>query len=316
MQVRVTSDTGTTAIHIESERFQYVIWPDLGGIINQWTTMLDGQWFDLIHAFNSADDFRENLTSKGFPSCKLSPYVCRIRNSRYQFEGKEFKIGKFGYDQHHIHGLVYDLPFSVEEIRQEDSVVKVVLSCEYQASDEGFPFTYRLIVTYTFEENGTLTMHTAVWNTGAESMPLVDGWHPYFKLPGDLSRWILKTDARECLVLDSDLIPTGTTSPFDTFYHGSTIETTKLDHCLPLIGSNKVACSLIHTLSGIQLHAKSIKNYPYLQIFIPPERDRIAIEFLSGAPDAFNNLLGLQIIYPGEKMEFLCSYEIHHPNQK
>lgn len=310
MKVNLSVEGGTEAIHIESDRYRYVIWPALGGIVNRWQMLHQGRWHDIIHAFHSPEEFQTTLTSRGFPSCKLSPYACRIRNSRYSFNRKEYLIGKFGYDRHNIHGLVYDLPFSVEEIRQEETAVKVVLSCVYHSSDEGYPFPFRLTVTYTCEENGTLTIHTEVRNTGVESMPIVDGWHPYFSLPGVLDDWTLRIDAKECLELDDNLLPTGRRLPYDDYYPGKKTGSEKLDHCFPIAGTREVACTLTDPSGKIRLKARSLLNYPYLQLFIPPARDSLAIEFLSGAPDAFNNGLGLNILHPGKQLEFACSYEV------
>ena len=51
------------------------------------------------------------------------------------------------------------------------------------------------------------------------------------------------------------------------------------------------------------------KNYPILQIYIPPQRQSIAIENLSGAPDNFNNGMGLLLLAPGDVKTFSTSYK-------
>ena len=52
------------------------------------------------------------------------------------------------------------------------------------------------------------------------------------------------------------------------------------------------------------------KNYPILQIYIPPHRTSIAIENLSGAPDNFNNGMGLLLLQPGEEKTFSTCYSV------
>jgi galactose mutarotase-like enzyme len=53
------------------------------------------------------------------------------------------------------------------------------------------------------------------------------------------------------------------------------------------------------TNANFRLTIEPDKEYPILQIYIPPHRNSIAIENLSGAPDNFNNKMGLVI--PGEE---------------
>jgi aldose 1-epimerase len=52
-----------------------------------------------------------------------------------------------------------------------------------------------------------------------------------------------------------------------------------------------------------------ISNYPYLQLYTPPDRKSIAIENLSGAPDCFNNKMGLQTLQPQENILFETTYQ-------
>jgi aldose 1-epimerase len=51
-------------------------------------------------------------------------------------------------------------------------------------------------------------------------------------------------------------------------------------------------------------------RYPYLQIYIPDNRQSIAIENLSAAPDAFNNKIGLLELEPYQQNQFSTSYTI------
>jgi aldose 1-epimerase len=50
--------------------------------------------------------------------------------------------------------------------------------------------------------------------------------------------------------------------------------------------------------------------YPILQLYIPDHRKSIAIENLSGAPDNFNNGIGLIQLAPNEARSFTTSYQV------
>jgi aldose 1-epimerase len=69
-------------------------------------------------------------------------------------------------------------------------------------------------------------------------------------------------------------------------------------------------CVLRNPAKNIEIEIHPEKSYPYLQIYIPPHRKNIAIENLSGAPDAFNNGMGVITLEPGESAIFKTSYKI------
>lgn len=76
-----------------------------------------------------------------------------------------------------------------------------------------------------------------------------------------------------------------------------------MDACQPL-------CVLRNPLKKIEIEIYPDKSYPYLQIYIPPHRKSIAIENISGAPDAFNNGMGVTTLEAGESALFKTSYKI------
>ena len=49
---------------------------------------------NVIDGFASPQDAKDNITN-GFKSAKLSPFVCRIANGKYDFNGQKFSIDKF-----------------------------------------------------------------------------------------------------------------------------------------------------------------------------------------------------------------------------
>jgi aldose 1-epimerase len=76
-----------------------------------------------------------------------------------------------------------------------------------------------------------------------------------------------------------------------------------MDACQPL-------CVLRNPSKKIEIEIHPEKSYPYLQIYIPSHRKTIAIENISGAPDAFNNGMGFITLEPGESALFKTSYKI------
>ncbi|HVZ26206.1 MAG TPA: hypothetical protein VG842_09140, partial [Sediminibacterium sp.] len=109
------------------------------------------------------------------------------------------------------------------------------------------------------------------------------------------------------LEYNEDLLPTGNTHTDVRFEDGCSLKGVELDNSFRLPDSGGV-CRL--SGNNITLEIRPDAGYPVLQLYIPPERESIAIENLSGAPDNFNNGIGLIWLQPGEKCAFRTSYQV------
>jgi aldose 1-epimerase len=114
--------------------------------------------------------------------------------------------------------------------------------------------------------------------------------------------WWLELASDQMLEYDTGLIPTGRYITNAAFYPGKKIGQMNLDNGFLLQDNISPLCVLKNERISVEFIA--VKNYPYLQLYIPGSRDSIAIENLSAAPDAFNNGMGLTILEPGEKIDF------------
>ena len=289
------------------------IWPDSGGIINIWKIRTSDGWRDIIIGYEDQIDFKENCEKKGFRSCKLSPYVCRIRDGKYIWNNKEYQIGKFGFDRHKIHGLMYDLKYDLKEININpvDNSAKVHLHQLYNGSKEGFPFEIDIDIHYRLEEGSELSIETIITNRSSINMPICDGWHPYFSLGENLNTCELKINSNELIELDKELIPTKKIKPFKRFQQPEKIGDYFFDNCFKVRTNDEASCEFSDPVSGITLHIYPDENYPYLQLFTPDDRKSIAIECLSAVPDAFNNEIGLIQLMPKENTSFKCKYVVN-----
>ena len=285
--------------------------PSCGAILHAFTIIKEEQEINVIESYESEEDFKKNVTSKGFSGCKLSPFVCRINKGKYHFEGKEYHIQKY-YDRNNaLHGMLYDQSFTVIEKQSNEALAKVLMRCEYRATDPGYPFNYDCIVTYELEKNNKLHIITEVINKDERSIPIQDGWHPYFKLGAKIDDLNLQFRSFEMVEFNDELIPTGKLIPYKIFDKLKQLSDTFLDNCFTLnFSEGQPICLLQNSKKNIEVEIHTDESYPYLQIYTPPDRNSIAIENISGAPDAFNNDMGFKTLAPGESATFKCSYKI------
>jgi aldose 1-epimerase len=287
------------------------ILPSCGAMLHAFTVFNNGELINVIDGYDNEADFKTNLTGKGFKGSKLSPFVCRLKNGRYNFGQKEYTTNKFFLDKHAIHGLIYDAAFTVINKWDGEKSGGVTLSYQYTATDNGYPFKYTCAVTYELKSGDVLTVTTAITNNDEGIIPMQDGWHPYFTFGGSINDLQFEFQSKEIVEFDSGLVPTGKLIPYEEFGSLKKIGDTQLDNCFTVnFAECQPMCVLRDAAKKIQIEIHPDKTYPYLQIYTPPHRNSIAIENLSGAPDAFNNGMGVTVLTPGETASFTTMYKI------
>jgi aldose 1-epimerase len=284
--------------------------PTCGALLHSFTLQTSAGSFNIIDNYKSLDELKTKLTDS-HKSSKLSPFVCRIKEGKYHFDNNEFEfLNKFP-DGSAIHGLLVKKSFEVIDEAAGEASASVTMKYDYKKDDTGYPFDYWCTVKYQLKKKRMLMIETTVMNTGKGSIPMADGWHPYFTLGGKTNDWELSFHAKQMLEFDEKLIPTGQLIPNTKFNKPEKIGDAFLDNCFLLDSLDEAAaCSLRNPENGWELLFFPGKQYPYLQIYTPPHRKSIAIENLSGAPDCFNNGMGLIMLQPGQSQTFTVRYQI------
>ena len=95
--------------------------------MHAFTVLHNGSFINVIEQYNSAEDFTDNVETKGFKSCKLSPFACRLKNASYHFEEMQYTVDKFLLGESAIHGLLYDAQFEVKQ-QEAKSVKQIIIS--------------------------------------------------------------------------------------------------------------------------------------------------------------------------------------------
>ncbi|HYC28839.1 MAG TPA: aldose 1-epimerase [Chitinophagaceae bacterium] len=305
-QVSRTGQNNTALIHLSDNNHSTAVSviPAVGAMLHEFIVQVNDQPFNIIDNYQLNRPVREQVTDY-FKSIKLSPWVCRMNEGRYNFNGVTYQSKKMHSDGTALHGLLYDQPFTVEDESATANSASVVIKHDYKGYDPGYPFHYTCRVRYTLHAGARLEVETTLINQSNVEIPVADGWHPYFKLGGKVNDWELFYPAKAKLEFNDKLIPTGKMLPFSQFNKPSLIGNTEMDNCFQLA---EQACTLRNPANGLKISLLPDAAYPYLQVFIPGHRESIAIENLSSAPDSFNNHLGLVILPPGESRSFRVFY--------
>lgn len=280
--------------------------PSAGAILNGLFISDD---INILDGYSNKNDFIKRVHD-GFRSAKLSPFVCRLNQSTYSWEGKPYILDKFVLNGSALHGIIYDASFDIMETIADNTLAAVVLRYQYDGQLSGYPFPFNCTITYRLSAGGNLKITTHISNPAAaeQSLPICDGWHPYFKLGGKVDDWFLEICSDQMMEYSTELIPTGRYITNSTYYPGRLIGSDTLDNGFLLQEAKSPFCTLKNDKVKVEFIAQ--QHYPFLQLYIPESRDSIAIENLSAAPDAFNNGMGLMVLNPGDKIDFITDWRI------
>ena len=293
-----------------NSKTQVAVLPAYGAMLHAFTVATRKGPLNIIDNYPDKTTLDKQLAGS-YKSSKLSPFVCRLEDGRYSYQGKTLEFEKKFMDGSAIHGLLYNKPFTLVDQWANEEGACVSFQYNYKAEDPGYPFNYRCEIRYTLTEGPVLELQTTITNMDASGIPMADGWHPYFVLGGRVNEWILSFASDSMVEFDDKLIPTGRLVPFEKFSIPTPVGDISLDNCFALHNTaGKAACTLLNESNGIQLQLSPDAAYPYLQLYIPPERNSIAIENLSSAPNAFNNKMGLLELEPRQLHRFTVRYAI------
>lgn len=299
--VQITDLTNNTTVQIL---------PEAGALLHRYEIQVNGQPLNIIDNYAGKDELNASL-NKSYKSSKLAPFVCRIPEGKYQWGGVSYEMEHKFMDGSAIHGLLFNKSFSVVERFTEDDAASVHLRYHYNKDDAGYPFRFNCDIVYTLHANNLLQVETTILNLEDSEIPVADGWHPYFTLGNKVNDCLLRFASDAQLEFNAQLIPTGKLIPYPHFLEYKALGDLFLDNCfLSKAEPEQAICELHNPANGLTLSFFSDGSYPYLQLYTPDHRNSIAIENLSGAPDCFNNGIGLQILEPRHSETFNVWYKL------
>ena len=272
----------------------------------------------LCSILDGYDTSLELLTHQYFKNAKLSPFPNRIRDGRYRFNGNDFQLPLNNSVEHHaLHGFIWNRKFELVDTDVRDDRAVATLRIDYDGLVAGYPFPFRMELQYALNLHEGFRCTTKIKNTGTEKMPIGDGWHPYFKMNGHITDFIIEMPPSDLLELDERLIPTGRLLKVEEQERFLNIGESDIDQCYK-IQKNGSICNtkLCNSKTGCRVYLwqeTGAKKYNYIQVYVPPSRQSIAIEPMSCAPNAYNNNQGLIVLEPGES--FQAAYGIYYKNE-
>ena len=253
---------------------------------------IEGLKFDNEYVIKLQPNFKYK---DSYASSILFPFANRIEKGQYSFKEKDYQLACNESGKNALHGLVHNKQFQLIEKVENINFSSVTICFEEIEEREGFPFNYKINITYILSKN-EIKIVVKIENTGTNSFPFTLGWHPYF-VSKDLYHSSLSFKSNKKIEFDKNLI-TKRIIKASAEELKIKIQNKQLDDCF-ILNSNTI--KFITPTYQIQIATDQIENY--LQIYTPKNSSIIAIEPMTGISNSFNNKIGLQTLEPHNKYE-------------
>jgi aldose 1-epimerase len=248
----------------------------IGGTIASYRWQANGSSMDWLRPASAAAIAARDAGAMGcFP---LVPYSNRIKDSRFEFEGRTIILpGTPPSDPHFEHGHGWRNPWTIAE-RAENAVV-----LRYHHAADAWPWDYEAEQAISLE-NGVLTITISVRNLSQSPMPLGFGLHPYFPAT-PLARITTKVDGM--WETDSEVLPTRLVSIPAYADPANGLVTSKVELDTVFTGwSRRARIDWPELGRALEIEAEAPLNY--MTLYTPANEPFFCLEPVSNITNAFN----------------------------
>jgi aldose 1-epimerase len=283
------------------------ILPEFGGIIRKMVFRKEENLFNVIACADNDEQLIKEMAA--YPSAHLFPWGNRVRDGKYSFEENTYQlpINEVALNNA-IHGFVAFTDFEVLEEKVEETKVGIILRYQYKGNHFGFPFPFILDITNTLSANDGFRLTYSIKNTGEKTMPMVLGWHPYFKIEGEnVSDWQIEFPAKLQSIPDKQMISVDTKGI--DFTGRVALKTQNIDAVFAIEPAEKVKAVLFSPQKNVSVNLwqNGLEGqFTFMVVYIPPTRDCVAIEPMTGNTNAYNSGDGLMSLPVGETYQVSC----------
>lgn len=283
----------------------------LGAGINDFVVVNEkGKLLSVVDGYRSEKDIDEkhHLRYKG---SKLSPFPNRIYNGKYAFDGESYQLDiNEVRASNSLHGFLHNKSFQTVAESANNHSANLRLSHVYKGTEKGYPFSYDINLNFELKSDG-FKVDTEIINTSHTSIPIGDGWHPYFKFP-NINKVELKMDNVNRVTSNRSNV-----LGVDTQYNElKKIGKNDWDDCYEIIDNDLFSLTMKDKNSKVELSLwqdSQDGGYRYIQLYTPPDRKSIAVEPVTCTPNGFNSGYGLIVLKPNETMSM--SFGINNVRQ-
>ncbi len=292
---------------IENDKLVVEVLPELGATLGQFALKYQGQVIDI---FRKADFSKPTLKNISF--FVMGPWIARIPERKFIWQGREAQIEHPADPEKAIHGIFRQFPWEVKE-QNENSVA---MKLNFKSGDRGYTFVSDFLATIKYQiDSSTLKVIISILNTGSEAMPCAFGSHPMVLKRSNNAK--VKFNAKKWFPPDPDLlVPKGCAISIPASLNSPEFRDLPpdWDHCLADWQGEAIIAWPEEKLQLVM--GKEDSNSNFLQCWSGKDREVFALEQQTGPANSFNLLHrniednGVKILNSKEKYEVVHTYSV------
>ncbi len=250
---------------------------------------------------------------------RLAPWPGRTNNAVWQWKNRQFQLeNNVSWAKHALHGLLHTKRWKFLDFKSDAEKAELRVGYDWTGNHPGFPFPFRAETTFVFTGE-SFAVKSLTKNTGSETMPYAEGWHPYFSLGAPIDACSLKLPASNRVLVDARDIPTGEQEKETRFDGKNMLKDLFVNDCFFIADKLNDADAksfnsfenpmaefktvLKHGAESLTISQKGGTNgFRYIQVYTPPDRKSIAIEPMTHEPDVLNHHRLLTVLDCGEEL--------------
>lgn len=228
----------------------------------------------------------------GMACFPLVPYSNRVRDGRFQFDGREIRLPVSRDDPHFEHGHGWRHPWILESSEASRAILR------YRHKPDAWPWRYEAEQEVTLA-SGALQIRLTLRNLSDRPMPAGFGLHPYFPASAAARIEISVTAMWET---DAEVLPTRLVEARDKL-NAFEVPHENLDNAFA--GWSRRA-RIVWPDRNAALELEADEPLDFLVLYTPQGENFFCAEPVSNATDAFNlrsskpEEVGLRVLQPGQ----------------
>jgi len=280
------------------------ILPDYGARLNKVYLLIDGELTSIVKELT---DTELKTNDQLFNNALLFPFAGRIKNGKYIFNDVNYQLPiNYADENNACHGFLFKEKFDIVSENIYDDFAEVVLSFAQIKEYTGYPFIFKISVSYKMYASGEVAVNTEVENLNSTSMLFSEGWHPYYTFDDCVDDCTVEFMPNEKIELDTFNIPDGKKIQFNLAHHHKIdLKNKKLDDVfkfLTLKDRNEIILTSKKKNDSLIIWQQAgLDKYNYLVLYTPPDRKSIAIEPITSNINSFNSKEDVIILEAGSK---------------
>ena len=293
----------TATLELRAGAARVTLAPEVGGAIAGY------EWNGEPVLRPTPDDALASRDVRRFASYSLLPFSNRVAGAKLHWNDAVFPLRRYLPEvPHAIHGNGWRRDWSIVEHGSSRAILELVHSAQGESASE-WPFAYHARQTFSLASEA-LALTLSIVNTGNATFPFGLGWHPFF--PRNAATR-LRFAATAVWKTDPTLLPTRC-DPLPSAWNFEVpraIAATTLDHCF---AGWRPPATIAWPERQLAASISADEACSYLIVFVPPERDFLAVEPVTHMTDAFNRAAagakdtGTRLLAPGAA--FSCTMRI------